>query len=86
MNSIFDITIMEINVLVLTRFQRNTRLVPNESFYTIVGEGPVSGNQSLLDVGLGGITADDFATGVFPLSAGLFSLRLIWPQASSTRR
>ncbi|KAL2277858.1 hypothetical protein FJTKL_15147 [Diaporthe vaccinii] len=42
----------------------NTRLVLNESFYTIVGEGPVSGNQSLLDVGLGGITADDFATGL----------------------
>ncbi|KAK2604340.1 hypothetical protein N8I77_007281 [Diaporthe amygdali] len=42
----------------------NTRIVTNETFYTIVGEGPVSGNQSLLDVGLGGIVADDFATGL----------------------
>ncbi|KAG6353500.1 hypothetical protein INS49_005682 [Diaporthe citri] len=47
----------------------NTRLVPNESFYTIVGEGPVSGNQSLLDVGLGGITADNFATGLIYAAA-----------------
>lgn len=49
--------------------QDNTRLVPNESFYTIVGEGSVSGNQSLLDVGLGGIVADDFATGMLPSPA-----------------
>ncbi|POS70565.1 hypothetical protein DHEL01_v211044 [Diaporthe helianthi] len=42
----------------------NTRLISNESFYTIVGEGPVSGNQSLLNVGLGGIVANNFATGL----------------------
>lgn len=48
----------------LTTSQNDTRLISNESFYTIVGEGSVSGNQSLLDVGLGGITADDFATGM----------------------
>lgn len=54
---------LQFNFSVLIKTQNNTRLVPNESFYTIVGEGSVSGNQSLLDVGLGGIVADDFATG-----------------------
>ncbi|KAG8165860.1 hypothetical protein KVR01_004412 [Diaporthe batatas] len=42
----------------------NTHLVPNETFYTIVGEGGVSGNQSLLDIGLGGIVGADIATGL----------------------
>lgn len=58
-----DTIILQFNSSVLTKTQNDTRLVPNESFYTIVGEGSVSGNQSLLDVGLGGIVADDFATG-----------------------
>lgn len=70
----------------LTRSQNNTRLVPNESFYTIVGEGSVSGNQSLLDVGLGSIVADDFATGLFKALAHNFDLpKTDLSQALSTR-
>lgn len=57
--------ILAVDSSVLTKFQNNTRIIANESFYTIVGEGEVYGNQSLLDVGLGGIVADDFATGMF---------------------
>lgn len=72
--------------VLVNKIKNNTRLVPNESFYTIVGEGAVSGNQSLLDVGLGGIVADDFATGTFESlthKAGLRTIDIL--QVSSTR-
>ncbi|KAF2856646.1 acid protease [Plenodomus tracheiphilus IPT5] len=39
-------------------------LVPNETFFTIVGTGGVYGNQTLMDIGLGHITVKKIATGL----------------------
>ncbi|KAI1857000.1 uncharacterized protein JN550_013493 [Neoarthrinium moseri] len=44
-------------------------IIPNETFFTIVGEGAVYGNQSLASVNLGGVSIPDLATGLVYSSA-----------------
>ncbi|EKG10797.1 Peptidase A1 [Macrophomina phaseolina MS6] len=39
----------------------NTKIVPNETFGTVVGVGGVNGNQSIMSVDFGGVTIDDLA-------------------------
>lgn len=47
------------------RTQNNTKIVPNETFGTVVGVGGVNGNQSIMSVDFGGVTIDDLAVRKF---------------------